>query len=77
MATNGTMMKKNGSRKMHAEIKTSEDKREEYHKAEMLAGMWLYRANLAAEKGDHEKEQRHLARAQKWLDRMNELDGLV
>lgn len=48
-----------------------------FYRAERLASLWLYRANLAAEKGDHELEQRHLSRAQPHLDKMNRIDGLV
>jgi hypothetical protein len=44
--------------------------------AHQMASNWLYYANIAAERGNHALEQRHLARAQKWLDLLNLLDGL-
>lgn len=37
-------------------------------KARRLGCYWLYYANLAAERGDYELEQRHLARCQVWMD---------
>lgn len=46
-------------------------------KAYRLGNYWLYLANLAGERGNTELEQRHLARGQKWLDKLNVLDGLV
>ena len=46
---------------------------EQIRDAEQMAAMWLHRGNLAAERGDKEKAERHYDRAQKWHDRMNEL----
>lgn len=61
--------------KMKSKVEFKE-KSEEFYRAEKLANLWLYRANLAAEKGDSELEQRHLSRAQSHLDKMNRIDGL-
>jgi hypothetical protein len=44
--------------------------------ADKMAQRYLSYANNAAEKGNTELEQRHLARAQKWLDQLNRLEGL-
>lgn len=43
--------------------------------AEEMAGMWMHRANLAAEAGDHARAERHYGTAQKWQDKMNRLLG--
>lgn len=43
--------------------------------AEEKAGMWLHRANVAAERGETEKAERHYERAQRWLDEANVLRG--
>lgn len=43
--------------------------------ATAMAAMWLNRANEAAERGEHEKAERHYERSQKWHDRMIELSG--
>lgn len=36
---------------------------------------WLYKANLAAERGNAKQEQAYLQKAQYWLDKLNELEG--
>ena len=43
--------------------------------AESMASMWLHRGNLASERGDREKAERHYNRAQPWLDKANRLRG--
>lgn len=56
--------------------KQSKPKRDKRY-IDFMAQDWLYKANIARERGDKELEQRHLARAQVWLDRLNEIDGLA
>jgi hypothetical protein len=43
--------------------------------AEEKAAMWLYRGNVASEKGNNELAERHYDRAQKWHDKANDLLG--
>ena len=43
--------------------------------AEQKAAYWLYLGNLASERGEHEKAERHYAKSQKWHDLMNHLLG--
>lgn len=43
--------------------------------AERLAGYWLYLGNVAADRGELEKAERHYMRSQKWHDTMNDLLG--
>lgn len=43
--------------------------------AYQMSSNWLYHANIARERGNTALELRHLARAQKWLDLMNLLEG--
>ena len=43
--------------------------------AEEKAGYWLSLGNQAAERGEHEKAERHYAKAQRWQDRMNRILG--
>ena len=43
--------------------------------ADEMAALWLYRGNIASEKGDLEKAERHYERSQKWLDKLNRLLG--
>lgn len=49
-------------------IKTPKEKLSE---AEQMAALWLYRGNVASERGQKDKAERHYARAQKWQDKMN------
>ena len=49
--------------------------RERLHKAEHMAALWLHRGNLARDRGEHEKAERHYMRSQKWHDEMNRLLG--
>jgi hypothetical protein len=51
-----------------------EDKARLLH-AEQMAAYWLHFGNLASERGEEEKAERHYQRAQKWHDEMNELLG--
>lgn len=48
---------------------------DEIQNASDMAGMWLYRGNRAAERGEYEKAERHYERSQKWVDKMNRLLG--
>ena len=57
-----------GKKKMGKQAKTISE-------AESFAGMWLHRGNVAAEKGKHELAERHYAKSQRWLDRLNTLIG--
>ena len=50
-------------------------KKEKIEQAYRLGSMWKHYANLAGERGDKEMQERHYARAQKWLDILNELEG--
>lgn len=43
--------------------------------ADIKGGNWLYRANQAAERGEHEKAERMYEKGQKWLDLSNKLRG--
>jgi Tfp pilus assembly protein PilF len=43
--------------------------------AEEMAELWTYRGNVASERGESEKAERHYERAQKWLDKTNRLLG--
>jgi hypothetical protein len=43
--------------------------------ADAMGSNWLYRANLAAERGEKEKAERMYAKVQKWLDLSNKLRG--
>jgi len=43
--------------------------------ADQKGSDWLYRANLAAERGEHEKAERMYEKGQKWLDLSNKLRG--
>lgn len=52
---------------------TTETTQAQIREAEQKAAGWLHWGNLAAERGDKEKAERHYDRAQKWHDRMNEL----
>lgn len=54
---------------------TPKTKHEQILEAHHKGSNWLYAANIAGEKGKYELEKRHLARAQKWLDIANELEG--
>lgn len=40
-----------------------------------MAGKWLHLGNLASERGEKDKAERHYARSQKWHDEMNRLLG--
>jgi hypothetical protein len=48
--------------------KTSTERARE---AEQKAARWLHFGNLASERGDLEKAERHYERSQKWHDLMN------
>lgn len=52
---------------------TFHERQEAIREATDKAAMWLYRGNLASERGDSAKAERHYERAQKWHDAMNEL----
>lgn len=48
---------------------------DQLYEAHRLSSLWLYRANLARERGDTALEERHLGRSQVWLDRLTQLEG--
>lgn len=54
---------------------TKATQNDDLYRAHQMASHWLYLANKAAERGDHELEQRHLGRSQKWLDKLTVLEG--
>ena len=39
------------------------------------AARWLHLGNLASERGEKDKAERHYQRSQKWHDKMIELSG--
>jgi hypothetical protein len=43
--------------------------------ADAMASMWINRGNEANEREQFGKAERHFEKAQKWLDRSNELRG--
>lgn len=43
--------------------------------AEEKAAYWLHLGNLASERGETAKAERHYERSQKWHDKMNQLLG--
>ena len=43
--------------------------------ADAKGSNWLYRANQASERGEHEKAERMYEKGQKWLDISNKLRG--
>jgi Tfp pilus assembly protein PilF len=43
--------------------------------ADQKGNNWLYRANQAAARGEHEKAERMYEKGQKWLDLANKLLG--
>lgn len=49
--------------------------KEQIQEATEKAGYWLHLGNLASERGDDEKAERHYARSQKWHDLMIDLSG--
>ena len=46
-----------------------------YQEYEQMAGLWLHRGNLAAERGNHELAERHYEKSQKWLDKATDARG--
>ena len=49
------------------------ERNSQIREAEQKAAGWLHWGNLASERGEKAKAERHYERAQKWHDRMNEL----
>lgn len=47
----------------------------ELREAEQMAEDWKYKGNKALERGDHVKAEKHFAKAQPWIDKMNRLLG--
>lgn len=43
--------------------------------AEARAADWLAKGNRASERGNRDLAERHYAKAQRWLDKANELRG--
>lgn len=58
-------------------MEESEKNRERALEAHQRSSMWLFEANVAAEKGNKQREEMALRKAQYWLDRLNKLEGLV
>jgi hypothetical protein len=48
---------------------------EKISEANAKACHWLAMYNEAVEKGDETKAEKYLAKAQRWLDKLNELEG--
>jgi hypothetical protein len=51
-------------------------KEQQIAKAHLWASRWLGDYNEAIESGKEGKAQRCLEKAQRWLDRLNELEGM-
>ena len=60
---------------MQATIQKLTSERDQLRHATEMAGLWLYRGNVARERGQMELAERHYERSQKWHDKMNELLG--
>lgn len=64
-----------GLTRMQRIARRFEARRLEANECCRMASMWLYRGNIASEKGNKELAERHYARCQKWQDKMNRLLG--
>lgn len=57
------------------EAKREAERVEQITKAQRMAEDWTYKGNIARERGRLELAERHYARAQPWLDKLNVLLG--
>lgn len=59
----------------HEEAVREDQHKRELQEAQMMAEDWKYKGNKALERGDRVKAEKHFAKAQPWLDKMNRLLG--